>query len=400
MIINKPRILTEGSQVKVTSALEFNHYTVDLWFAVDKTYGDYVTDETLDPFLLGSFLQAMKEGEDIYLKGPVSARLYYNLTHSLIYLYNLVDPGLKRVRIFPDTLISAPITEKSDYVATGFSGGIDSFSLLADHFFNDPLRDYKVTHLVYNNVGAHGIDAPVFFNKRYDKLKEFAEEQRVPFIKIDSNLYEILEPYFILTVYPRNAASVLVLQKLFGKYLFASGYTYKEFIDSDIFYSSGYPVPLEFHLLSTESMEVILAGSEYTRVEKTIQVSQLESSYKHLYVCTDTSLHKVENCSVCFKCARTLLTLDILGKLDLYKNIFDLKKFEQIKRFYIESILYDKDPFGQEILNLAADYDFRIPPVSKVLGSKLVFPLIQNVRRSVPYGLRQNIKQIVGMKKA
>ena len=44
-----------------------------------------------------------------------------------------------------------------------------------------------------------------------------------------------------------------------------------------------------------------------------------------MYVQAASKTGQVENCSVCNKCLRTQITLDLLGKLDLYQDVFDLK---------------------------------------------------------------------------
>jgi len=399
MKINKVKKTIEGDKVKLSSRFETRQGTRELWFAVDKKYEEYTVHETLDAFLMGLFIHAMELNEDIYLEAPVSEKLFYNLTNNIIKLYSLLDKDFNIINIHPKELTDIEMNPGGKNVATGFSGGIDSFSLLGDYYFNDlKTPNYKITHLIYNNVGAHGKNANIFFDKRFDFLKKFGEEINLPFIKIDSNLYEILDSSFMLSVYPRNVASLLVLQKLFSKYIYASSYTFTDFLTTDI-YKIGYLDPLVYAMFSTESMECVLVGSERTRTDKTKQVASLDASHKHLYVCTDTSLDEVKNCSVCFKCSRTLLTLDILGLQHLYKDVFDLEKFNKIKRFYIESILYDKDPFGKEILQLAAENDYRIPPISKFLGMKYIFPVTQSIRHNVPYSLRKNVKKIVGLDK-
>ncbi|MGM0504617.1 MAG: hypothetical protein ACQESQ_08355 [Bacteroidota bacterium] len=399
MKINKVKKTIEGDKVKLSSKIETSQGVEDLWFTVDKKYEEYTVHETLDAFLLGLFIHAMKLNEDIYLDAPVSERLYYNLTNNIIKIYSVLNPDFHEITIHPKELNYTQMNAGSKNVVTGFSGGIDSFSLLKDYYFDDiKTPHYKVTHLIYNNVGAHGNNAQEFFDKRYDFLRKFEEEVNLPFIKIDSNLHEILDSGFMLSVLPRNIASVMVLQKLFSKYLYASSYTYKDFLTTEIF-KIGYTEPLTCGLFSTESMECVLAGSELTRVEKTKQVASLEASHKHLYVCTNTSLDEVRNCSVCFKCSRTLLTLEILGLQYLYKDVFDIEKFNKIKRSYIESVLYEKDPFAMEILQLAAENNYRIPPISKFLGRKYVFPVAQGIRKNVPYSLRKNVKKIVGLDK-
>ena len=42
-------------------------------------------------------------------------------------------------------------------VGTGFSGGIDSFATIYEHHEKPAPEGFKLTHLFFFNVGAHGI---------------------------------------------------------------------------------------------------------------------------------------------------------------------------------------------------------------------------------------------------
>jgi len=398
MKISQPSIIREGSSVKLQSRVEYGEGQFDLWFAVDPQYEPWLSTENLDPFLMGLFLVAMKHREDIYLEGALSEKLYFNMTHGLIHLFSLLDPSFKEISVYPRSLNRSSLNpDNHNHVVTGFSGGIDSFHLLANHFFSEPPAGYQVTHLVYNNVGAHGRNAGDFFHKRFNRLVDFSREMGLPFIKIDSNLYEILDTDFLLSVLPRNVASVMILQKLFGRYLYASSYTFRDFLDR-LPYRIGYLDPLSVSMLATETMEPVMVGSHVPRVEKTRQVTDVESSYRHLYVCTETERATAENCSTCFKCARTLLTLEILGQTQLYEKVFDLDKFQNIKQPYIESLFYRKDPFAREIFELAAARGYTFSSMSRVRGSKPVYPVLEYLRKNTSESLRQNIKRFVGMK--
>jgi hypothetical protein len=89
-----------------------------------------------------------------------------------------------------------------------------------------------------------------------------------------------------------------------------------------------------------------------TRVEKTELVSAYEPSYRHLNVCVDPD-YEGSNCSVCFKCRRTLLTLEMLGVVDKYSRVFDLKKYRSIRNGYlVETLRYDAGSFEAEIAGL------------------------------------------------
>jgi hypothetical protein len=188
--------------------------------------------------------------------------------------------------------------------------------------------------------------------------RSFAEEMGLDFIRVDSNLSEFLQFNFQLSHSPRNLSSVLLFQKLFSKYYYSGAFRYRDcFIgpSNDIARTE----PASVHLLSTETLECISVGTQYSRVEKTMKVCELESSYRWLNVCIlpDT---RGANCSVCFKCCRTLLTLEILGKVEKYRNVFDLDRYRKVRNGYIRHILRNRNaPLHREIIEYAKKAGFR-----------------------------------------
>ena len=171
--------------------------------------------------------------------------------------------------------------------AAGFSGGIDSFCTLADFNYSQKPEKSQITHLLFNNFGSHGkTDAQKIFNKRYDALLETTQKIGLPFVKIDSNLADFYDKRinFKQTHTIRNSVAPLLLQKGIGTFYYSSGLSYdKTFIGkkSDTAYSD----PVTLPLLSTEGLHLTSVGGEYSRVEKTLKVSQLPDSYETLDVC-------------------------------------------------------------------------------------------------------------------
>ena len=95
----------------------------------------------------------METGEDIQVAGTVSERLYYNLTRPAQAVLQEVLPSLHHIDIHPEDV--KPASEEASGVATGFSSGIDSFAVLADHYYADKVpSNFRLTHLLYNNVGS------------------------------------------------------------------------------------------------------------------------------------------------------------------------------------------------------------------------------------------------------
>lgn len=377
MIINPVEVSESDEEVKIHSLIEYSGKKKCLWYSLDKKFSKYLTTERLDGFLVGVLMLAMRLGEDIDVKGAVSEKLYFNLTNAYMDIIRRIMPALKKVKINPEYLDNEK-TKSEGAVVTGFSGGVDSFCTIYDHFFNAATSSYKITHLVFLNVGAHGEwdskRARELFNARYDLLKGYADEIGLEFIKIDSNLSDIIRWNFQQTFVPRNVSAILMLQKLFSKYYLSSSYRYEDCVIKP-HYDISVINPMAVHLLSTETLECIDTGSQYSRVEKTKIIAEIPGMNRWLNVCVSPS-KEGKNCSLCWKCCRTLLTLEMLGFLKNFDHVFDLDKWKKAKMLYLINKLGDKeDPYIREIREYAKRVGYLFNPfyvvVSEILNHEI-----------------------------
>jgi hypothetical protein len=319
----------------------------------------------------------MFQGEDIFLEGTISERLYYNLSGPYQKMLKFVIPSLHPVNIFPAEV--QPAHQLGAGVAMGFSGGIDSFCVLADHYYADVLNGFKVTHLLFNNVGSHGTGehSRQLFQKRYARLRPVTERIGLPFIAIDTNMDSFYEGFdFQLTHTPRNASIALLLQKGIKRFYYASTYHYSNaFVGPtyDMAYSDAIALPL----LSSETLDMISVGNEYTRVEKTLKVAKIEESYRSLDVCLQEGT--TINCSTCWKCKRTMLTLEIAGLLDHYADVFDMNSYRKVREKYIAEVLSSEDPLLREISAFIRTSGFKIPFMSR--ANRWLFLGVNKVKR-------------------
>lgn len=168
-------------------------------------------------------------------------------------------------------------------VAIGFSGGIDSYCALADHYYSDIPERFKITHLLFNNVGSHGTDGERLFRKRFERLAPSAERIGLPLLMINSNLDSFMPKNlgFQKTHTMRNASVAHLLQGGIGRYMYTSTYKY-----SDMFigptYDTAYSDLATLPLLSTDTLDAFSVGSEYSRVQKTLRVAELRIRTGHL----------------------------------------------------------------------------------------------------------------------
>jgi len=362
MIISSPHFEKgdNDSLVRINFRIKSDNFEKNLWFELENKYENFLS-QSCDPALIALLIPAMHAGENIHIDGIVSEKLMFNM-FSLQKLLQIIIPSLNIIKVTFKQIIA--ISYDSKYVATGFSGGIDSFTSLHDYYYHCKNDHHKITHLTYHNAGNHVInsfDTPFaeqkkLFDKRFSKIsKAFTEQEKseIPFIKIDSNLDNFFiskELNFQQTHTLRNVSILLLLQKGMKRFYLSSSVSYKDIavkrhIDTAIM------DPILLPLLSTESLDLISVGSEYTRVEKTLKIADLSISRKFLDVCTNSQ--DGTNCSKCFKCMRTQFTLDLSGKLKEFSAVFDLKIYEEHKTSYIHRLKLNLTSLSSEILAYA-----------------------------------------------
>ena len=361
MKISKPQILLQKHEIVISVDVEIAEGFKTLWYSLNRAFGNLVSD-SCDAFLVALLIPAMTNGEDICVAGAISERLLYNLSGPYQRLLQHVIPSLRRVEIHPKEVYAR--TKRASGVATGFSGGIDSYCVLADHYYSDVREALKVTHLLFNNVGSHGKGGERVFRKRYTRLEQVVEGIGLPFVMINSNVTAFYRKRFSFqqTHTLRNASVALLLQGGIGRYMYASTYSFSNvFVGAT--YDMAYTDTIALPLLSTEVLDAFSVGSEYTRVEKTLRVANLCDSYSTLDICVNpyhTGNHA--NCSTCFKCMRTILTLEIAGMIERYSDSFNLDAYEHRRIKYIGKVLMSDDPLLREIVEFAKVQHYAFPP--------------------------------------
>jgi len=357
MLINKieKKMIDDKITYQAKVITQLDNYLVK--FNIDNTCELFVDDQVHDSFLLAVLLNAMDSGEDIHIEGVLSEKLYYNVTNFLIPAWQSIIPGLKKVRILPDNLRTTT-GGSSNGVATGCSGGVDSFYSIAYHLNREVPESYKLTHLLYNaHLGTEKMNT--LAEDRYNIIKMCADSIGLPLVRVDTNFKDFSKFNYQASHHFWNISSVLLLQNLFSKYYYSSGISY---IDCHLDQSNdpAYSDPFTIHLFSTEKVTAIPFGGQVPRTEKTRQIADYEASQQFLNVCVDY-VPGAKNCSVCRKCCRTLLTLEILGYIDKYSRAFDLKKYKKVRSKYLFKILRNKNnSLNRELLSVAKSNKFHI----------------------------------------
>ena len=377
MEISPPELSYLDDKVVVSARFTCKGEENTLWFKFDKEFADYAVLEKSDAFLVALLPLAMQLHEDIRLHHPVSEEIYYNVTEYLIPLISLAMPEKGRVRVVHSGFSDITRKGTDGVVATGLSCGVDSFFTLYEHARPDIPPSHRITHCVFMDVGSHGVlgseGEQLRFTRRLDITRRCAAELGMKTVVIESNLSQFISEPYAKTATIRNAGAALVLEKLFRIYYYSSSVSFENIHvkDNDIDHSD----PMVLSYLSTNHLRFVSSGVQFKRTEKTEIVSRYEPSYRYLNVCFFTG----DNCSVCDKCLRTELTLDLYGKLELYAGVFDLDKYRREKRRYICSLLAtsSRNVFSKERCDLMKRVGFRLGPATSCyyLGYKTRYEL-------------------------
>lgn len=390
-------------QARIICDMEADFTDVNqIWFSVDDEYSEWLTDDVYDSFLVTLLYPAMYYGENIEICGNVSKKIFHNIQH---YVYSLVlayAPSFHKVSIKVSGFKDAKKTERL-HIGTGFSGGVDSFSTLADNFFKTDDVDYKIDTLFFFHVGQYGnVNKPSTWKraiKRYGITRSFAEEIGLESVMMNTNMFDFYIPKWeydagVLC----RISSVLVFQKVLKIYYISNAVTYRELSYMD--FTSHYvdmaemSDPIIMPLLSPKGLEILCDGAQHTRTEKTENIIDLPLAQKHLNVCVNSSDEHIEatNCSICSKCLRTLMALESADALEKFSTVFDLKKWRKISfRYKCEQVyLYNKNSFAQDNVDFARSKGKHLPNILVASVVVLIYKLY-----ALPRRILRKLKRII-----
>ncbi|MBK8475416.1 MAG: hypothetical protein IPL39_03675 [Opitutaceae bacterium] len=393
MHIARPSIVDRGSTVALTANLTYHGRTHTVWFSVAPDWAKFLDIDNLDPFVVGALPLALRLGDPIYAAARVSARLLFALNTAVPALVAQTGGDYRPIKVRVAQAVDyAPPPPYSRAVATGFSGGIDSFAVLADHLGPAVLPAHRLTHLLFSNVGSFDPRSADACLQRSPALHECARQLHLPVVTVDSNLAELHGHESFLRDHAfRHIAASLVLQSLIGTHLYAAGTRYEDcFVRGPTALPAAWDPVLLPHL-STERLRVVSVGGQYSRVQKTELVAGFPLSHRYLHVCSSSPDGR--NCSTCWPCIRTLLTLELLGHLETYREVFDLPAYVRVRSRAIVEMLRSDDPLWVEVRELARDRGHQFPAALR-LAAALPGPVLKAARRALPGGLKRQIASL------
>lgn len=314
---------------RLTGLVEYaNQATEEYWFEIPE---NYTFSTSGNPWLAILLPLAASIGENLAIPLPVDRQLLLG-ANSILRLWHHWRPQMHIIAVDAQVLdVAVPPARDT---ASFFSAGVDStFTVLRR-------PDVK------NWITVQGFDMPVGrtddFRKHCARLSRMATDNGASFIPVATNIRETRwkEGHWELISHgPALAAVALMFEEHFHEVLIPASYDYTCL---DPWGSH----PLADPLFSTDRTKIIHEGTAYTRTEKIQYLTTSERALSELHVCyrgSDALGQDHTNCGRCEKCFRTMIALDIFGKLDQAK-MFDRATFDisRISKIYVSHALDEK----------------------------------------------------------
>ncbi len=379
----------ECGKIYFCATTKINEQKQQLWFSTQERFEKYIALSNGDAFILFIFMYAVFENLEFKSKVPISKRLKFGLLEGLLPAFQ--EMGFKtNLEQFTFEQEDEMMYLEANAVGTAMSFGVDSFFT----FLQGGKSIQKLNCLTLFNAGAFGqygsLEATRLFENMKTKVDDFAVENKFEFVWVDTNLNDVFRMPFVQTHTFRNFACVLVLQKFFKTYYYASGININAFKLNKL--DPAYYDLLNSKVIKTNSLEFHISGLTENRMDKTKMISQSDITFDKLNVCLITpdnrnlkTTNKLQNCSKCFKCIRTMVSLDVIGKLKQYYKVFDLSIYRKNKNKYLAELMYKKyranDVLAKEIFNEAKSQNYCIPFVVYFLVILRAFqPIIRKLK--------------------
>ena len=395
LVIKKPNITKNEGKSRVSVEINIDKdkkgrariFTETLWFEVDDVYEKYLVHERSDAFLIGILQYAMRYKHDIILEAPITGELLYNLKKILIPTLCRTSSVEWHDPTITAEILSEPI-ENAEACGTGMSCGVDSFHSALQHLELHPGAP-KLTHLFVSSFGSFDVNYVKVSDDRivrenlvretiYSYARSAAKELNLQLIESNTNIYELYSPLYDRTHTFNNTFAIYSMAKLFKTYLWAGGISFADFqLHKHNKRGTAYYDLLSTSCFTTRHLRFYSEGSEKTRVEKTLAISDSKVVQNYLHVCTN----ELENCGKCPKCRRTMTTLAVLGKLEKFEKIFPIHLFFAKKNLYFKSLAksyLNKEAFALEIYPYAMRSEYADLFKSEI--SKLNSAILPDIR--------------------
>ena len=303
LIVEQPR--DTGDYIELAAEFLWSSGSHRLWYRVEKSREKFLAVNA-DPFVLGTVHLAMQTGEDVRVRGAVSPSLLRNL-EAFQRAWSTWKPREYRPVRFRASDEREPDLGPRHAAISSFTGGVDSCFTAYRH-----TRGVTTSHPLplRASIMVHGFDIPIDDAEGYRRASEKAERQLstlgLELYRVASNFRKL--PVNWVNSFGAAVASALALfQGGFDVGLIASGIpfgAYQNLVEGEN--------PVTNHLLSSNTFRISGDGAGFQRTEKIGTLAAWPEGLKDLRVCAVNSI-KYENCGVCEKCIRNILSFRVLG---------------------------------------------------------------------------------------
>jgi hypothetical protein len=290
----------------------------------------------VEPFLPMALLVSGSAARDLAVEAPIDASFLTTLRVAYLPLLRRLfgHPLIEIVARGPtvdgaaDPRRTVGLGRPPEPAGLLFSGGVDSFySMVRLHQVGHPL-----SLLINVNAGAHGTGRELV-DLRFERVCRVASEAALEASLVDTNFHEVLEVPHLHAWPIRNLPAATILHGAVDGLMSSTSRAFHEVSLERVDAYIGNAGAGVVSCLAWSAMPVTEVGYDATRFQKLRLVADDPLAQRHLDVCVDgayqlaASPRDPVNCGRCAKCAWTILALDRLGRLDAFRDRFDLDGF-------------------------------------------------------------------------
>jgi hypothetical protein len=276
---------------------------LDLWFSIDASHRDKLTDRA-DPFVLAGLMIAMEKYATLKVEGaPVTDGLLANL-EEFQRAWACWRDHLKPIAIDAVTEVAGPRAGKPAIVT--FSGGVDSCYTIYRHLINP---DRKWFPRVESALMIQGFDSNLGASEKFDhsfrNARKLLRGLPLELISVQTNIKKYMSRW--LDVHGLLLGSALTLfSRTFGTGIIANTSPYEMLLPLG-------SNPVTDPLMGSDGFRIAHHGGEVPRFEKIRALLDWPAVQDHLRVCWRTGPAEELNCGRCVTCVLAALSFRCFG---------------------------------------------------------------------------------------